>query len=388
MADRSDPEPASNPAPPEAGRSQPATAAREPRTINWLPVEQLTFDIENPRLPPGTDRDFDSILAWMLSDGAILDLMGSIGAQSYFGGEPLLVVPDENGFTVVEGNRRLAAVYLLLHPERAATRPRAVAEVAREAIYKPTEVPVLEFEKRDDILNYLGYRHVTGIREWGPLEKARYVDQLIARMRKEGEEVDYKELARRIGSRTDYVRRLLDGLAVFRYAVDRRFYDLEGLDESSIDFSLLTTALGFNNLAAFVGLQPEDRADDYRTMHLDDDNLKDLFAWMYVERPTGGTVLGESRQIARLAKIVAEPNAVAALRIGEPLSVAASWTDEPAGQFRDSLRDARVRLERALQRAPQVREVTDGDFDVLAEIARITADIRTLLRSRLTDPDA
>jgi hypothetical protein len=360
----------------------------EPRTITWVPVAELTFDPENPRLPPGAPRDFESILTWMLSDGAILDLMGSIGAQGYFGGEPLLVVRGDTGYTVVEGNRRLAAVYLLLHPAEAPARPKAVAEAANNAVHKPTEVPILEFNQREDILNYLGYRHVTGIREWGPLEKARYVDQLISRMRAAGEAVDYKELARRIGSRTDYVRRLLDGLAVVRYAAERKFYDLAELDDASIDFSLLTTALGFNNLASFVGIRPEDRDNDYQTMAINDEHLRELLSWMYVERPSGGTVLGESRQIARLAKVVAEPDAIAALRSGEALSIAATWTDEPAVQFRDSLRDARVRLERALQRAPQVRDVVEGDIELLAEIARITADLRTLIRSRLADPDA
>ncbi len=360
----------------------------EVRTIEWVPVSELQFDPENPRLPQSARRDSTAILTWMLSDGAIIDLMGSIGAQGYFGGEPVLVIPRERPHTVVEGNRRLAAVRLLLRPEEAPTRQRAVADVAAAAIYRPERIPVLKFDQRAEILDYLGYRHVTGIREWGPLEKARYVDQLITRMRDGDQEVDYRELARRIGSRTDYVRRLMDGLAVYKHAEERAFYDLPGLDEKPMEFSILSTALGFNKLADFVGLAPEDRDSDYRTLQLNDANLKELLAWMFVERPSRGTVLGESRQLARLANVVAEPRALSALRQGEPLAVAAMWTDEPQIQLRDSLFEARARLERALQRAPQVRVADQRDLDLLNEITRIASDLRTLLRQRLDDRDS
>ena len=59
-------------------------------------VEQLQLDPENPRLPSAADdhRNELSIIQWMVRNENMVELMGSIGAQGYFPGEPLLVVED------------------------------------------------------------------------------------------------------------------------------------------------------------------------------------------------------------------------------------------------------------------------------------------------------
>jgi len=97
--------------------------------------------------------------------GAIL--RGLRTEHGYFQGEPLLVVPSKkrDGYDVVEGNRRLTAVKLLGNPSLALIRQKSVQRIRREARHKPTELPILKFEKRDEILDYLGYRHITGTKE-------------------------------------------------------------------------------------------------------------------------------------------------------------------------------------------------------------------------------
>ena len=85
-------------------------------TIQWVDLERLKFDPQNPRLPEHLKgaEDEDAVIEWMLSSGAIVELMGSIGETGYFPGEPLLAVDAPDGaYYVVEGNRRLTAVKLL-----------------------------------------------------------------------------------------------------------------------------------------------------------------------------------------------------------------------------------------------------------------------------------
>lgn len=164
------------------------------RHVTHLPVEALDFDPMNPRWPRYLVKGDDGeVIEWMLKEANVVELMWSIGEQGYFEGEPLIVVPSQEKakhYEVVEGNRRLTAVKLLSHPELATTRKNAVREAAEAAHHRPTELPVLIFDGRSEVLRYLAYRHITGIEPWGPLQKARYLKQLAdepeyRRLRKE-----------------------------------------------------------------------------------------------------------------------------------------------------------------------------------------------------------
>jgi|SRR5829696_9857245 len=130
-------------------------------------VSQLHVDPENPRLPDNVDgHDEAAVMACMLADATILELIYSIAVLGYFSGEPLLIAPDASDrLIVVEGNRRLAALRLLQDPSSAPSRKRAVEDAAKLAKAVPTRVPCVRFENRNDILDYLGYRHITGIIE-------------------------------------------------------------------------------------------------------------------------------------------------------------------------------------------------------------------------------
>src|SRR3979409_2678519 len=100
------------------------------KPIPPVPLEDLEFDPENPRLPSSIDReDEQAVLEWMLDDATIIELMRSIGAKGYFEEEPLLVIEttvNSSKYIVVEGNRRLAACKLLRYPSLAPIRRQAV----------------------------------------------------------------------------------------------------------------------------------------------------------------------------------------------------------------------------------------------------------------------
>src|SRR5262249_17480373 len=150
--------------------------------------------------------------------------------QGYFQAEPLLVVPrnpaktdtGRDDFIVVEGNRRLAAVRLLLDPESAPARQRSVQQVVDEAGDVPESLPVIVFSERAATLDYLGFRHVTGVKAWAPLAKARYLSELYQarRKRRMSRQAALKDIALTIGSRSDYVAKLLTTLAVYDHVAD------------------------------------------------------------------------------------------------------------------------------------------------------------------------
>src|ERR1035437_5765184 len=85
------------------------------QTISDLPTDQLLLDAQNPRLASGVAaKTQDDLLKVLWEEMAVDEVALSIAANGFFREEPLFAVPDGKGkYTVVEGNRRLAAVILL-----------------------------------------------------------------------------------------------------------------------------------------------------------------------------------------------------------------------------------------------------------------------------------
>jgi len=318
-----------------------------------------------------------AVINWMLEDASLLELMGSIAAQGYFKGEPLIVVPGAKGrFTAVEGNRRLAAVLLLSDPELASVRRSTVKKIAEDAQFRPTELPCVTFKSREDVLSYLGYRHVTGIKEWEPLAKARYVEQLIRSGQAKGAD-PLAVVARKIGSKRPYLARLMGALALYEQAVRANFWGLHGIEEPDIDFSLITLALSYPTLRTFVGV-----TEDAKKVTAPTENVRDLFNWMFLESPEGTTVLGESRNMGQLAAIVHSPPALKALRSGKSMSDALLLTQAPLDVFRSSIRRAKEHLQTATLQLSAVRAVSDLDLASVEEVMAVARDLLAILRGR------
>jgi len=306
------------------------------RRLEYLSLEQLSFDPNNPRFPShrrGVDRA--EILSWLLDSANLPDLMRSIATQDFFPGEPLLVSPGEGDtFVVVEGNRRFAACWLLNHPDDAQSKKRTVASIAEGATYRPTDLPCLVLPEKD-IVGFLGYRHITGIQEWSPLSKARYLERLWEE--EDGPE-DWDErlrwVASRIGSRSDYVARLLTALALYEHIEGQEFYRIRDLNEESLSFSLLALALNRPTLAEYVGLESGQQFDFEM---VNDDNLESLTRWFFERDERGRTRLGESRNVSSLVTVIESPRARELLQTGSSLQSAYRVATQELGAFEEQL---------------------------------------------------
>ena len=237
--------------------------------IELLPLKQLHFDPQNPRfsryfgnqVQPETE-----IVERMVKNENVQELMASIGEQGYFAGEPLLVAKNnttkEKSFIVVEGNRRLAALKLLIGDFVDKQLPSITHLRETAKILPEHNAPCIIFENRKDILRYLGYRHITGAKRWDSLSKARYIKELSNTFFAElPEEEQLKGIAQEIGSRPDYVAKMLTGLTVFENAKQNKFYGLQRVGEEDVDFGVLTTALSRTAIAEYIGLEsPRDIA--------------------------------------------------------------------------------------------------------------------------------
>lgn len=143
-----------------------------------------------------------------MQDWTLDELAVSFIESGFWPQEAVLVVEESlygtKRLVVVEGNRRLAALKFLYMAINGRTSTRKWTEIAesKEApknLFK--RIPYIKVGSRQEIEAFLGFRHVTGIKEWKPAEKAEYIAKLI-----EHSKMSYVEVMRKIGSKTPAVR--------------------------------------------------------------------------------------------------------------------------------------------------------------------------------------
>jgi hypothetical protein len=352
----------------------------------YIPVSKLLFDTENPRFPlSAKGRPDEEIIKWMLDNANILELMTSIAEKDFFPGEPLLVVKKGLNFEVVEGNRRLTALKLLNDPTLASTKKMSVHMIYNNADFRPDEVPVIEFPHREDIIKYLGYRHITGIEEWGPLEKARYLNLLREPLRSQSVNVQYQILASSIGSKSNYVKRLLAGYDMYRIiSEEEAFFNIKGLDETTISFSLITTALNYNNINSFLNINLDSEEPINK---INRENLKQFTKWVFEKNTDNKTFLGESRNLRYLNSVVATPKALEKVFEGSNLLDAKLFTNEPSEIFRKSLRDSFQNIGYAKENFTWVDEITNYDIELIDNIGKIAKELKILAENKTNTID-
>jgi hypothetical protein len=334
--------------------------------IEFVNVEKLLLDEENPRLPEDLQpRSQSNMLQYIASKGSIEDLMSAIGKNGFFLGEALVVYRnprDRPGFLrVIEGNRRLTAVKLILDPTQYLQRP-SISELSAQAQNKQalTTLPVIRYPSRDEVLPYLGSRHIVGVRQWDPLAKARYMRQMFTSVqakKKRSAKDGYRAVAAQIGSykRSDYIKSNLDGLAVYDVMEAKNFFGIPGLSEETVNFGTLYTALGYDPIAEYVGiarLDPKTKAYAKLDPILDPsvvkvERVKRLAQWIYNANDDGETILGESRNLLKLAKVLSVPDARKQLESGATLDIAYGYTGGLNDDLMSHMQDARKQLRAA-----------------------------------------
>lgn len=338
----------------------------------WTPPTQLYLDARNPRLAGHSISQDDQlgILEWLWRNKAVSELVGSIAANGYWPHEELFAA-DEGGYLiVVEGNRRLAAVKVLLQPELGERlRIREIPSLRPEIRQTLERLPVI-IKSRRDIWEYIGYKHVSGPQEWDSLAKAEYIHRVHVEF-----EVPLDQIAATIGDQHDTVARLFRGYNVLHQAKREGIFDPDDCQQRRFPFSHLWTALGYSTVQGFLGLTKErlEQPDPVPQEHLHD--LQEFLLWLYGSKSQGieHRVERQNPDLRNLASALGNAKGIQVLRANLPLSAAfeASLGDERL--FQDSL----VRSEESLREA--MRYVATG-FHGDEESLRTAASVDNLAR--------
>lgn len=89
-------------------------------SIQHISLDKLLLDEETPRFGGNLDASNSqkSLLETIVEKHGVNDLLASMSANGYFNAEPVVAVRTNKNFTVVEGNRRLAAAIILTGDSR------------------------------------------------------------------------------------------------------------------------------------------------------------------------------------------------------------------------------------------------------------------------------
>ncbi|MCX8518936.1 MAG: hypothetical protein ORN21_02215, partial [Methylophilaceae bacterium] len=151
-----------------------------------------------------------------------------------------------------------------------------------------------------------------------------------------------------------------------------------------IDFSVLSTAISYSDIANYVGLQgPQDIAGK----QVNDEKLKNLLSWMFVARGNQKSVLGESRNLKQLAAVVSSPSAIKMLIKDGDLAMAYQLSHGPA----EALNDALIKIERKLKQIwswiLQVERPFPGDEEIAENIRKHAFELRELIKAKRNAPE-
>jgi hypothetical protein len=355
----------------------PLTTSSQPAST-LLKVADLEFDKKNPRFPKEIAKGSpEDLIERFIRDERLLELVESIGDHGFFPGEPLLVVRDKGHNVVVEGNRRLAALKLLNNEIKPPEGRISIDNAIKAARFKPKEVPCLVFSDEKQTLRYLGFRHITGIKAWSALQKARYIE----RLREENYSdlsIDeaLKRLAKETGSKASYMGQTLTALSLYKMAEEANFFDYK-VKSDEIDFSVLSTALSYTNIAEFIGLEGR---TSFEEADIKKNNLKSLFNWLFVKQGNGKSIVGESRNLKKLAAIVTSSTAVKELSRDGDLQAAFDSSKGPSIALTEALVFTERRLDTAWAMIPKVQEISSDNIERAEVVARKSAGLlRTMV---------
>jgi len=307
-------------------RSSSNGALAAPRQVA---VKDVYLDPENPRLA-GLELTLDhqdEIARVLWEDRAVDELVDSIATTGYWPHEELFATDDDGKFVVIEGNRRLAAVKLLLD-EGLRTRIGAagIPELSADEKEKLKRLPVIVCSRRD-VWQYIGFKHVNGPQDWDSIAKAQYIARVFNEYG-----VPLEEIARTIGDRHDTVGRLYHGLMVLEQAEKAGVFDREDRYNTRFAYSHLWTGLGYSGIQDFLGLTPEKRVKPNPVPRNRLDNLGELCLWLYgnKEQEKAPIIRSQNPDLRNLDEVLRSDDGLAALRGGLPLetSLKASRGDE------------------------------------------------------------
>ncbi|HDP7871779.1 TPA: hypothetical protein P7B39_004230 [Escherichia coli] len=333
------------------------------KAVQYINIEDLELDVENPRFgedSSSSDTQVD-VLNNIVKNYGVTDVISSIAVNGYFSAEPMVVRKNNNKkFTVMEGNRRLAACLILKNDDRARDQvnlhQQYIDKYNSHGCPKIDQVPAIVFEDDDGVdkkslISYLGVRHIVSTKDWDSYAKAAWISRTI----KEGD-MSVSDISTMIGDRNSTIKRLLSGYNFIKQMESAGKYNKDDSvkkgrgSNTSYPFSWVYTLLSYKSIQDFVGLS-DNPTDPNPIDEKKLDNAKLLMTAMFGNKNKGqNSQVKDSRNLGVLAEIVASPEKVILLKQGKDVEDINDLTQPIGDRLTSLMLEIRSKLDECLTR--------------------------------------
>ena len=352
--------------------------------LKYAKLDELYLDAKNPRLGlPDSDVDLpqEDILD-LMSDWKLDELAVSYLESGFWTHEALLVVKEtlygELHRVVVEGNRRLAALKYLYAARHGGEAPRKwqalvqntqVSEKHFQKLFD--EIPYILVDFREEVESFLGFRHVTGIKQWPTEQKAQYIAKLI-----DERGMSYEEVMRKIGSTTPSVRQHYVSYRLLLQMAD----NLEDFSVKNAEgrFSVMYLSLRTQGVRTYLDVDIFADKHAIKTpvpqTHLD--ALANFALWLFGNQ-NKDPLFTDSRRVDDFGKILESPEAVQYLEENEDPKFKRAWelTGGDELEIAQLVNDAATNVRLALSRVHHYKD----SADIQQAIKVLEIDVKQLL---------
>jgi len=322
-----------------AGRSSAGSAASTELVgeVTRIPLGRLRYDPKNPRVVERLGEDPTQAQIEQLLLGTEMkarELVPSFIENGYIPYEPLIVRPQGNTFSVIEGNRRLAAL-------RSMTKSEDPVEQQAVEQHHLDSAPCLIFgggEKQ--LLAYLGLRHLSKTKDWSTSAKGAFVERVL------NAEIDLAEAGRLTNTTTNALRLILLTRRLFEQANE---LGLE-LTSTAADGETVFWHLGdaVRRTKTKVYLKLEENPNPLLAPEYDQTKFENLISWLYGNAKTRQLpIIGSIRDIKLVDSCLGNDRAKKALENGASLAEAAEELEAAGASIGGHIERARRSVERA-----------------------------------------
>ncbi|MEZ5999418.1 ParB N-terminal domain-containing protein [Hyphomonas sp.] len=338
---------------------------------------QLRLDSQNPRLilssrkTPGED----TIIQQLHLEDELDELLSSIAANGYLDFEPLVVLDEDPSapYTVLEGNRRLAAIRLLTDRERAETLGINVPEMDKLLRTTMEKVRVIRVESRAEARTFIAFKHINGPHRWNSYAKAQYAARWFKETRDDNPDATLDAIADRIGDKHATIKRMVAAILVLEQADRNGIFTVDDRSTKRFPFSHLYTALSRKEYMSYLGIDDswsawvptEDPIPQNRLTR-----LEEVLHWIFGYKPDGldSIISSQNPDIKRLGEVLTSTVAIATLNDRRDLEIAWEQTRPADTRFSSALITARRAINDAVSSVHAFDGADRGLLDVASEI--------------------
>ena len=365
---------------------QPKPADIPLQETSKVPVEWLRLDQKNPRLVGINQKLTDeSIIAQLYRSEELAELLQSIAANGYLDIEPLIVELEGDKFTVLEGNRRLAAILLFRNPGLAENINQSerlripVPALTPERQQTLEEVSVYRVSEREAARSFIGFKHINGAAKWESYAKAKFAADWF---RTGGKTLE--DIAGKIGDRHDTIKRMVAAIYVLEQAEEKGIFSLDSRNAKKFNFSHLYTALSRSPYMRHLGLDIAWSSYEPQPNPIPEDklsSLREILVWIYgsKEDAVDSIVQSQNPDIKRLGEVLTSTEGLHLLRAGRSLDEAHTSTQPADEQLSSSL----IRARAGLREAANNLRGYDGRDQSLLNIAEDISETAQTIHDRM-----